>query len=295
MEIVILTSPMPHEVGVSAFAKIISNAVVHVVEIRNCTYEKTLPFIKNAQKVVMLGTYWNQAVHRLRDDIEGTIDVYCSGACSPDEERLNFHSGENIGPSKWMKKWLEENGYTSALAKQFFKTHEASFILIDDRIYKRNIAQNQKFYSGIANLSTDLDLFGRFYSYFLGDVTLEEVMNKGAAILDSQLLMARERAVNNSKIVTLSDGVTKASITEAPELINLTHEALYELRKTDITIVVSLKFANDGSVDQLAYSLRSQNNGQTNVEDMIKLHTTNGGGDKVSAGGRVDFAIPIPF
>lgn len=112
---------------------------------------------------------------------------------------------------------------------------------------------------------------------------VKEIIEKGRTIIQSQYLIAHERAKNNSKVMTMPDG-SKVLVTEAPELINITHNELYDKYKSENlenisgTLVMNIRF---GEKDRIGLSFRSRDD----KVDAKSLMKGLGDGNKFGAGG----------
>lgn len=104
--------------------------------------------------------------------------------------------------------------------------------------------------------------------------------------------MAAERARKNRKIVTLQNG-KRAVVTEAPELVNLSHKALRDEEKDcPVTITVRMCFGNGSeSGDKMVFSVRTYDG--SDARELIEK--IGGGGTESAAGGGVDFELKVPF
>lgn len=112
---------------------------------------------------------------------------------------------------------------------------------------------------------------------------LDDVLDIGEQIYNSQMQMVRNRVELNSRSYTFSDFPDiKCAIASASELVVLTHEVLHA-KYPDAAVSVVVNFGFNGG-DQLRYSLRSYDG--TNVQNIAKKY--GGGGTPVSAG----FGIP---
>jgi hypothetical protein len=292
---------MPCEVGSAAFLSTLENVVCYGDTIDSAKKEGSIakfltPIPKN---VFLLGTYWNSDLDKtskLFPDTEFYLYSFGEGTDSKDDNVNKTYGVKNVshGPAWASIEFVRQVGLSSKLFEMAVRLHRPILDMIDDRILNRNIVQNQILYSGLYNypkFAQDQTLFQKFVSVFCGEVDIDAIMEVGKVVLDCQLGMARERAVKNSKIIVLSDGTTKASVTDAPDLINLTHDALHGAHKTSVTICTSWKFGTD-KPDQLALSVRSFDP-QINAERLIQAFDKNGGGNSSAAGGRIVYLCPI--
>ena len=191
----------------------------------------------------------------------------------------------------------EAEGESATCVRLIRKVFKNAIQMIDDRFNFRNVDRNQAFFTGMFNVepaNDDISLFDKFYNFFQGSYNEDELTNQGQSILNAQMMVAKERVINNSKQVELKDG-TKAVITKASELVNLTHDALHnKYPETSVTLVVSIKFAQgQNQNDELSYSIRSFNPSVVNAQTLAQ--SIGGDGTKTTAGGRVGIHIVCPF
>lgn len=187
---------------------------------------------------------------------------------------------------------LEQERYldsTSVQGKLFLNSNREVFELLEKRIMSVDNSSTQVFFTGLFNFQHQKydnsveGLSKKFLLLLCGELSVSELVNLGSNILVSQIQLASERVRKNSRMGVLSNGKTYL-ITNAPDLINLTHDSLYNSKeeKPDITITVSLKFSDEEN-DKIHYSMRSYKD-EVDVSEIIK-NNTNGDGFKKSAGG----------
>jgi len=290
---------MPCEVGAAALYKCLDEtcAVVQMKIPDARSFESTLKEINKIasapKKIIVIGTYWTCLTQLLEALPSTQFVLYCFGKSVEDKSpNLTLFSGENgVGPAQFLFNLAKEKSTSQTLIKLFEKNFSQVITLIDDRIYNRNITESQPFYTGLFNYGEmDLPLFDKFVKLFQGDYQLDDVIKSGKTIVSAQMQMAKERVVNNSKTTKLSNGMT-AVMTEAPELVNLTHDALHQKHpEAQLTMILSIKFGTQH--DELAYSFRSFDQG-LDASDLAKK--VNGDGNNSAAGGRLRFDIPLPF
>jgi hypothetical protein len=293
--IIFYISTMPCEIGAAALLSCVSSAIVAIpMTINDAKSDAGLQIIKKyAQRgnsLIFLGSYWNSIIPQIAST--STVHTHLPGEIPAGfAGTVVSANASGIGPAAFVAKYALEN-FNSTSIKYFLESHKKVIELLDDRFFNRNIVDNQIFFSGLYNYPSENNLgnFERFIDLFEGKVQLEELMKIGKVISDAQQNMARERAVKNSKHITLSDG-TKAVVTDAPELINLTHDEMHKLHGTDVTINISYRFS-DKSEDQISFSIRSYNTA-INAEAIAKRINNESGGSREAAGGRVTAKLPL--
>ncbi len=300
MTTVVLCSNLSCEIGASAMYKCLDEKS-HVVSMKipdAKSFETTSRMISlceiNPVQIVMVGTYWLDCLEQLLEKYKDSyFIIYCFGQIP---KKVNskisyFCGGRGVGPAQFIFDLAKKKNLPQTFVKLFEKNYSHIIKLIDDRIYNKNIVETQPFYTGFFNYdSMDLTLFEKFTKLFQGEYDFDDIIKSGRSIVASQVQMANERVVNNSKEVTLHNGV-KAVLTEGPELINLTHDALHKkYPSAQVSLVVSLKFGTKN--DELAYSIRSFDD-QLNASHLAQK--INGDGNQTAAGGRLSFTLPIPF
>lgn len=220
--------------------------------------------------VICFGDYWDEDY--LKTFIGLTHISFKSG--KPFSELIDFVKSRGAAP----------------MLDYMLKQHKVLIDMIEDRVCGRNTYDTQPLITGIFNSNLEVSIEERYYQLFNGDMNLEDVLKLGKSIMSSQLEVAKERALKNSKLGTFTDG-TKYCITDGPEFVNMTHEELKKVYSDcDVTIVASLKFKT-GEDDQVAHSLRSWND-SIDVKAMIGSY---GGGSKTCAGGRRSVNISVDY
>lgn len=203
------------------------------------------------------------------------------------ESSLKIPFDKNSALFEVLFKALEALGFLNRSNTQtqlFLNSNRFLFELMEKRIKGIDNDDTQPFITGLFNYFEDRfgnDVEGikqKYREILTGTVNLNSIIQYGELILKSQRLLASERARNNSRIGTWSNGL-KFRVANAPDLVNLTHEALYE-DDIDVTIAASIRFSPEG--DKIHYSMRSKNG--TNVREII-ISNTNGNGFENSAGG----------
>lgn len=304
----ILVSTMPCEVGAGALyhcldekADILIMKIPDARRFEVCMANLSGVDGKNPHPdlIVMVGTYWMDCLEQLVYHFSETLfHIYCPGKVFDyklnGRHRVTMTSGENnLGPSRFLFELAKSSCSSETLFKLFEKNFSTVMTFIDDRFANRNIADNQAFYTGLYNFgSMDTSLYDKFVKLFQGEYDLSEVIKSGTFIVNSQILLARERALNNSRTEKLSDG-TLAAITEGPELVNLTHEALHQkYPHAQVTLVLGVKFGQTSKEDELSYSIRSFDV-SVNAQKLGKK--VRGDGGQNTAGGRIHIDLPAPF
>lgn len=295
MNCLVLVASNPCETAAGAlYQALFPNATVRVMSVSSIRHltEEQIRILPSAKSILMIGTYWQDKLPMFVQIWPlMPITILCPGIVP----NLNFpnvlfvsdpepcHFAINVA-------LLEMESKTCAQLMN--KMLEKEITMIDDRFNYRNVEQNQAFFTGMFNLESkndELTLFDRFYGLFCGKYDQTDIIAGGQAILNSQLMLAKERVINNSKQIQLQDG-TKAVLTEASELVNLTHDALHrKFPDAAVTLVVGLKF---GEKDEMSYSIRSFD---SDVNAQTLAHKIGGDGTATTAGGRVAIDIPYPL
>jgi hypothetical protein len=299
--VVVLVSLMPCEIGASALYKCLDESSyvmpMKINEARSfdLTTNRIMEVSSAPSEIIMLGTYWIEPLPLLMEKYNNTkFTVYCPGEI-PDitSNNLTMDSADSgVGMATYMLNMAKKRSGSASLIKLFENKFSHVINLMDDRAYGRNLAETQPFYTGIFNYgSINIDIYDKFVKLFEGDYSIKEIIKAGKMIVSAQMQMAQERVLKNSKVTKLSDG-SIAVVTEAPDLMNLTHESLHQKHpEAQITILMNMKFSQSGS-DELCYSFRSFN---INVDVSSLAKKVNGDGSKTAAGGRVKHEFPIIF
>jgi len=297
---IILSSPLTCEIGAAAMYHCLDEtSAIVIMSIQDAKdFNKTCQIIgeknRNPKKIIMIGTYWSNCLKELLGEFEdASFILYCFGETMSiyADNLLQISGTEGTGPAQFLLNIAKENSKSNKLVKLFENQFGTVIKYIDDRIYNRNIIQNQIFYTGFFNYDDDVDMpwVDKFIKLFQGDYDLNKIMSIGQTIVSAQMGMARERVKTNSKQVTLADG-TKAVVTEAPDIVNLSHDALHQkYPEAHVTIVMNMKF---GSTDRLAFSIRSFD---SSIDASNYAKKIGGDGNQSAAGGQIPHEYVIPF
>ena len=259
---------------------------------------------ENLGNVVMIGTYWNDGLQSACESFPNVnFFVIANGETKisfPNVRVFNTQETQ-IGPVQTSLNIVDSLGIATKSFKAYLATNSDIIRLSDDRIFNRNIEENQYFYSGLfADPKLSGSLKDRLEQLVNGVSNVTDVLRFGKIAFGVQLGMAKERALQNSMIVQFSQkGETKtAIITNAPELVNLTHEQLllhnneallHNNEAIDYTITTALRFINGV---KLQYSFRAQ---QPQSDSQYLAQLMGGDGSKISAGATIPFEIPLNF
>lgn len=289
---------MPCEIGSAAMLKVLNeNSEIIQMDVSDC---KNTVLVQEKMQLsanclnpchfIFFGTYWpnmNEIAQTFPND---KYTIYCFGkdAPYPSSPYFNIVTSAQESPCQFLFKEATKNTSSASLISLFVSRYSKVMSWMDDRMTFKNIHDNQPFFTGMFNIEHNIPLFDRYMKLFTGQYDLDYIVSTGKQIVDSQIHLASERAIHNSKQVELKDG-TKAIMTEAPELVNLSHDALkQQYPDAKMTIVVNMKLQSN----QLAYSFRSFNG---NVDVSQYARTIQGDGSNTCAGGRIPWTVPVPF
>jgi hypothetical protein len=153
------------------------------------------------------------------------------------------------------------------LRNLFIQYIEDMIPLINNKIFSRESLETQIFFCGIYNMTEGNTLYDKFLSVLMGKTKFAELMTTGKNILTSQIGIAKDRCLKNSRQGTLKNTVTYC-VTNAPELMNLTHEQLHE-KYPDVSVTILTRFKyKEGVPDTVGHSLRSWSS-DIDVRDII--------------------------
>lgn len=236
---------------------------------------------------VVLGTYW--------PDLSPDFEYFSFGKVLPHENITYADKETMFGPMRFAIELVRKVDVAPKAMIDFFtNTHERAINLIDERALGCNIIGTQVFFTGMANYFETCDEFTNFTKLFTNEVAFDDVLNAGEVIYASQVGLAAERARKNTKHITLKNG-QKAVLTNAPELCNLTHEALRETYSRDHggeSPPVSVTFKFDLNADRICYSVRTYDGSDASA---IVDGIAGAGGSAGAAGAHVDFELNTPF
>jgi hypothetical protein len=251
---------------------------------------------------LFVGTYWPMKAisASMLCYAKAKFALYCPGSLQDSNVPLGLEvcQGSDIGPTAYAVKWVIAKGLSTKLFSALIERPDVAEIMqaIDDRIFNKRINENQIIYTGLYNLDAlkDESLFSRFYAFFMSKpgVTLEAIKKCGTTVANAQMGMAIERAKKNTLNIKTEDG-SSVSVTCSPDLINLSHGALRDAYKSDITVCVHYEFnGNDPKKTNMRVSIRSWND-KNNAQTLAR--TFSGDGNQQSSGGVVPVDFVLPF
>lgn len=304
--LVLYIESMPCEVGAAALASLVYGVTCVGYTIQSARLPNSVPGAilnhPHVTRVIVLGNYWSYSLpHAIANHPTITFNVYNFGEASRlGNTNCIAVSGKehNLGPAAYIVDLLRP---TSQLFDIVGRMHTTTIQMLDDRIFNRNISENQLLFSGLYNhpsFELGTSNFVRFQKLFSGLLSLDEILKVGKSVVNCQLGIAYERATKNTKIVD-HQGI-KIAMTEAPELLNLTHDELHRAHQADVTVCVNWKFGT-GTADQLAVSVRSLKPA-IDAELLVKqqfaalnVSSADNGGNASAAGGRMTVDCPFKF
>jgi hypothetical protein len=237
-------------------------------------------------QIVVIGTYWSRGETAFDfTTLCPEVQFYSFGDVIAAENVTYANQDDCFGPFRFAIDCARPH-CGSAIISLFTNARAELIELIDQRALGHNVIGTQPFFTGFFNYFAKNDHVTNFTHLFTGEVDFDEVQEMGKTIYESQIQMASERAKNNSKVVTLRNGKT-ALVTEAPELCNLSHQALREIDSHPVTITVKMAL----NTDKLHYSVRTYDG--TDAREIV--NAIDGGGSDFAAGGCVDFELKVPL
>lgn len=295
---VFVTSDLGCEVGLASLARFLigpqaSCAVIPMSEIKKpSSFAKVLSANNPIKSLNLCGDFWESK--------EFTSLIGSSNLFGLDVYRYTFDGRvrgpkpleTGVSPSRFIiSRAAAIIGENNLLKFAVMETAEVCSYL-DDRCQSLNVAKTQPFFTGLHNVYPGpVNLEDRIFKLFTREIALSDVMKTGMTIVQSQIEVAHERALKNSRAGILKDGTTYA-VTEGPEFCNITHDELHKYHaNAQVTIVTSIKFKN-GEDDLLAYSLRSWDS-KVDVKSLVEKQ--GGGGSATSSGVRRAIDVHIDF
>jgi hypothetical protein len=179
----------------------------------------------------------------------------------------------------------------SLLITALINSKEQIISKVNVRCFGEGNESVQQFFTGIYDYSASHDgLLSTFMELFMDNGTLYDIMmTSGRTLMENHKGLCNERARKNTKLFTAKCGA-KVALTEGPELINFTHEALVKTNvEVDLTVVVRYQFDKGEGPDKLCYSIRSHSE-KFNANDVIKGVSGSGGSNKAAG-----CAVPVIF
>ena len=315
---------MPPEVGAAAlFASLYPSSdmlIVGMTTMEARSFERVFQLIGEDLKnfagkthFVLLGTYWNSILPQLKAlEPEDEPFVYgetqLEGVRSFDNKKMMITDFIFIALNHVVK-------FRPILLNVFHKTFKELFDILDERYCGGKDHDCQAFFAGMHNHNLHKTLFERFLDiYNNGEIAPVDLIKvNGKTIMFNQAQLATDRVVRNSRQIVLPDGKL-AVVTNATELVELTHEALKKkYPEAELTITVQLKFdpklttfvVQPYQVDEekkdkkdspphdfIAYSLRTF--GTIDANQTAQLVGGGGANDRV-AGFSLPFTLSLPL
>ena len=273
----------PEAAAAAIYTTINPNADAIIIKITDIKNEKLVHdrINPNIKLVIFIGSYWEDMMDSIMKAHVVQSIVY---------------SGKE--PSYGPATFAVDNVYNSTNKpdipkEQFLKYYHDIITDIDDRYANRNVQHTQILFAGISNMMVPTihdSNYGRFQRLLNGWLSLSEVRSTGTTVCNMQLKLAKEQFKLRHRLCTLISGA-KSVICEASILTNLTHDvAKSTYPDIQVSIVLSMFFKDEK--DLLSFSIRSYDP-EISAEDLAKKY--GGGGDRVSAGGRIEFDSPLKF
>lgn len=292
---VLTASNMPDCVASAAFAQVVFGYtpvfVPHTTEFNKI--EDVFAALHDCRKndiLFIIGSFWKNSL-KLLSDYFANVKIYAFG----DEIKNDFASNINIyrdiskrGAIDWIYNVsIGLDNSRQELVKSFMNSNKEILDKCNKRCFGAGDYDVQVLFTGVYALAENGNLFQVFVDLFTHTINYNDVISRGKMLIENHQQIAAERARKNSKLVTLRNG-KKAIMTEGPELINFTHEALMKHHKeAEYTIVVRYQFApDDNTDDKLCLSIRTINPSNNAME--LLLGCENAGGSNTAAGGQIN-------
>ena len=264
-------------------------------------FEKTLDAITkvctNPSCIIMIGTYWQDCLLKLLNHFHNAqFYIHTFGASFDVCSKNLIVCGNEQELMPWFLDLVSKDCLSKSLFNLFVNTSKNILKYINDRIYNRNIVDNQVFFTGLINFVDPItqlqtkSMYEKYIDVLEGNYDIAKILDEGKSIVGSQIFMTNERVLKNSKRVDLKNGV-KAVVTEGTELVGLTHDSLHE-KYPDAQVSIVLRMDLSVIQDKLVYSIRAYDN---KVCASKLVENMKGGGNDVNAGGKIDFVFPLPF
>ncbi len=291
-KILVITPSMPTDISLASVVKFMGCQVkiMSTEELRkpdlvsNITQLLRVYSVSGVNKVILTGPYWDTFSNVPINNCE-IIKFINTKHTHEDLVRLISISVPNFGEST-----LSNN-------HKLFELLDFRYNCDSDKIL-----ETEPLFAGLSNhkestndkIITKMDsLFDTIQDILFGRIKFEQIMNEGMKIFKAHIALSVDRAEKNSHTVILKDG-TKAAITCASDLINLTHEQLHKkYPEINVTVTTALQFQKDNTT-ALSLSVRTYNTDISVKTILNEVNKTVGyaamGSDSDNAtGGRVKF------
>lgn len=164
-------------------------------------------------------------------------------------------AGDNYGIVVAVAKTIR----TPSAAIEFALTRHAELLcLLNDRSLGQNADGTHPLFAGLweSKAQDAAGLEATIYLLLTGQLEYDKILEIGNTVFRNHRNLARARALKNARSGKLAGGASYV-VTDAPELINLTHSELKkEYPSAQVTICAKLSFKN-GADDHVRHSLRS--------------------------------------
>lgn len=296
---------MPVEACVAALACMLNKSTQAIGMTIDQAKDEELKLPITCDVIMFLGNYWDGQLKNYLsnypfDASVTDIVVYSFGNDSPFSNRpgIFYTVGNDQTPVEFFLHWWKKYNqpHESGVKSVYLALLKPVLDILDDRVKERNLSKTQVFFSGLANHPTinGDSVFERFSSFLRAEATLEAIDHCGVTILESQMKLASDRAKLNSTVIQLPNGRT-AAVTDAPDLINLSHDSLKKTYpEVDLTLITSFKFTPGGKVS-VGYSYRATENLKSEFHLGNEMKKHEGGGTKTAAGTRIEIEFNPPY
>lgn len=286
--ILVITPAMPTDISLASVAKFMGCQVkiLTTEDLRKSDLHETIIqllriySVAGVTKVILTGPYWSSFSEVPINDCE-IVKFANTKQTHRDLVKYVSTSNPNFGEST-------------------LTNNSKLFELLDDR-YNCNtdkIIETEPLFAGLSNYidtKNKMDsLFDTIQDILFGRVKFDQIMSEGMKIFKAHIALSVDRAEKNSHTVILKDG-TKAVITCASDLINLTHEQLHKkYPEINVTITTALQFQKDNTT-ALSLSVRTYTTETVSVKTILnEVNSSVGyeamGSDSDNAtGGRIKF------
>jgi hypothetical protein len=287
--VVFFVRTMPPEAGAAALLSMAGGVVSLIYTIESAKESTLKKMRENIVDVagsdtpssditlLMIGTYW--------PDAEKLADYY---------EVVVIKPSHTLSPVEQVLKYIDENSLDGRTFDLCVRTVFAPMIaMLIDRHTGKNLESTQVVVAGLTQLGADQQrgIYAAFLKFFEGRITMEEIVDAGKKIVSAQYEIVNTRVSDLSSTFKLANG-TAVAVTDAPELINMTHEMLRKRHGVLVTMTCTLKFSPRTDKVNVCYSIRSDDSAVSAVE-LIKKLAPDGDGSPQCAGGRVEMDIGL--
>lgn len=294
--LVIITSNLECEVGITSFARFLSTEVVcynlspAILSDKTRLFDEILkPFVDGCKDTFDLCFFGDfllstqdifPVIENMKQVFLYAFDKNVYSYFKTQGQWVSCNSCE-AGPLIFVASLIQEQHPFSGALNCAIKCNEKLIGLLEDRCFGKNVEKTQPLFTGLCNHkfnNNDATHEEKLYQVFCGHVKLEDVLKIGKQVYEMQVKMCENHVSKTARAGKLKGSATYVIVNNAV-LMNVTHIILHKMYpEMDVTICTKLLHTKDG--DKIYHSIRSWND-KFPAKDLIGMR---GGGTDTQAG-----------